>query len=264
MNQAFESHSNRSQSAMALIELLVVIGLMAVTFSIMIPQFNARTGTEAANRVQRLADSIRSAYDMAVLNQKTYRLVFELGSGKYYLQVATREFISDTGKVIKDPSEEEDKGIKEAFKEKTEEYKNMAGELTKDEDGEEIPGSNLSPILKNRDRAAPVEWETVDGLEWTNLSLGDFLILSEMQAEHHGQKQLMNELGPSGRVFIYAFPEGRVEKAYFRVSYRGDGFSVDDTQPPYTLVTNPFTGSVQVLSGVVEIDVDQIGEGNNE
>ncbi len=253
----------RSQSSMAgvtMIELMVVIGLIAFIYSIAVPQFNMRTGTEAATKVQRLADDIRSAFDMSVLNNKPYRISFNLATGKYSLEEPDREVWIGDSKTPHDPTEDEEKNIQVDFDAKTKEMESLASEKVKDADGKDIDGSNLSPILRHRSAAAPVKWTKVENLEWNDRSLGDFLLISEMQAEHHPEKQLMTDLGPQGRAFIYFLPQGYVEKAYIRVAFKADDMVVDEEKKPYTIVTKPFTGSADVNTGIVEVDVHDLSE----
>jgi prepilin-type N-terminal cleavage/methylation domain-containing protein len=58
------------KSGVTMIEIMVVISLIVFLYSIAIPQFAMRSGSEAATKVQRLADDIRSAFDLAALNNK--------------------------------------------------------------------------------------------------------------------------------------------------------------------------------------------------
>lgn len=252
----------KSEAGITMIELMVVIGLIAFIYSIAVPQFSMRTGTEAATKVTRLTDDIRSAFDMAVLNNKPYRMVFTLSTGKYSLEEAGGPvWLGDsTRKEGHDPTEEEEKNLHVDFDAKTKEIESQAGDKIKDNDGKDIEGSNLSPMLRNRPLVAPVKWTKVENLEWTDRSLGDFLLISEMQAEHHPEKQLMAELGPQGRAFLYFLPEGYVEKAYIRVAYKFDDMQVDEEKKPYTIVTNPFTGTAEVNAGIVEVDVHDLSE----
>ena len=93
-----------------MIEIAVVIALIAFLYSIAVPQFSLRSGTEAATKVQRVADDIRGAFDLAVLNNKTYRLSFVLATGEYWLEQSDRD-VSFFGEAKggKDPTSEEDK-----------------------------------------------------------------------------------------------------------------------------------------------------------
>ena len=254
----FRAH--RPDDGVTMIELMVVIGLIAFIYSIAVPQFSMRTGTEVATKVTRLTDDIRSAFDMAVLNNKTYRIAFVLSTGKYQLEEASGNVWIGDSKTGHDPTEEEEKNLQVDFDAKTKEMESQAGDKIKDNDGKEIEGSNSSPMLRNRSAAAPVKWTRVENLEWTDRSLGDFLLISEMQAEHHPEKQLMTELGPQGRAFLYFLPQGYVEKAYIRVAYKTDDMVVDEEKKPYTIVTKPFTGASEVNAGIVEVDVKDLSE----
>lgn len=251
--------SRERESGMTMIEIAVVISLIAFLYSIAVPQFALRSGTEAATKVQRVADDIRAAFDLAVLNNKTYRLSFVLATGEYWLEEADRPlFALGDGKGGKDPTEEEEKARNEEFDAVTTEYKSMAGDPIKDDKGEVIPGGNESPILKNRENARGPKWRRVEGLEWQDRTLGPYLLISEMQAEHHEQKQILADVGETGRALIYFFPAGYVEKSYIVIAFKKDRMVVDEEQKPYTIVTRPFLGAAEVNSGTVEIDVHDL------
>lgn len=249
------------EAGMTMIEIAVVIALIAFLYTIAVPQFSLRSGTEAATKVQRVADDIRAAFDLAVLNNRTYRMSFIFATGEYFLEEADRPVASlGDGKGGRDQSPEDDKAKNEEFDAMTKEYKSMAGDPIKDEKGEVIVGGNDSPILKNRDRARGAKWTPVEGLEWQDRTVGPYLLIAEMQAEHHDQKQTLNDLGEAGRAFIYFFPAGYVEKSYIVIAFKKDRMLVDDEQKPYTIVTRPFLGSAEVISGSVEIDVHDLKE----
>ncbi len=249
------------KSAVTMIEIMVVIGLIGFLYSIAIPQFSLRSGSEAATKVQRLADDLRSAFDLAALNNKVYRMTFVFSTGEYWLDYADRDVPTlGDGKGGKDPSAVEEKAISDAFDEQTSSYKVMAGDLVKDEDGKPILGSTDSPILKNRKAAKGPIWTQVDGLEWKNRTLGPYLMISEMQAEHHLEKQVLGDVGPAGGGYVYFFPSGYVEKAYFVVSFKKGDMEVDESQKPYTVITKPFLGTASVSSGTEEVDVHAVKE----
>jgi type II secretory pathway pseudopilin PulG len=246
-----------------MIELMVVIGLIAFIYSVAVPQFNKRSGTEVATKTQRLADDIRSAFDMAVLSNKTHRISFHLATGRYHLESAEGHVMLDAENLGRDPSDEEEKVKEEEFNAQTKEYESLAGDPIKDDDGKEIDGSNLSPILKHRDSAAPIKWSKVENLEWNDRSLGDFLLFSEIQAEHHSQVQTLADLGSAGRAFLYFYPQGYVERAFIRIAYKLDDGVVDESERPYTIVTRPFLGTASVNSEDIAINFeDDAGEGD--
>ncbi len=246
---------------MTMIEIAVVIALIAFLYTIVAPQFSLRTGSEAASKVQRVADDIRSAFDMAVLNNKTYRMSFVLATGEYWLEEADRQVTElGDGKGGRDPSAEEVKARDDEFDAETKEFEGIMGDAVKDDDGQAIPGSNTSPILKNRAAARGAKWSRLESLEWQDRTLGPYLMIAEMQAEHHEQKQVLGDLGETGRAFIYFFPAGYVEKSFITIVFKKDKMVVDDEQKPYTIVTRPFLGTAAVMSGTAEIDVHDLKE----
>ncbi len=246
---------------MTMIEIAVVIALIAFLYTIALPQFSLKTGSEAATKVQRVADDIRSAFDMAVLNNRTYRMSFVLSTGEYWLEESDRDVTElGDGKGGKDPTSEEIKARDEEFDAQTKEFESIAGEAVKDEDGKDILGSNTSPIVKNRSAARGAKWVRLDSLEWQDRTLGPYLMISEMQAEHHQQKQAFGDLGETGRAFIYFFPAGYVEKSYITIAFKKDKMVVDEEQKPYTIVTRPYLGTAEVMSGTAEIDVHDLKE----
>jgi type II secretory pathway pseudopilin PulG len=249
------------ESGITMIEIMVVISLIAFLYVIAVPQLSLRTGTEAATKVQRVADDIRSAFDMAVLNNRTYRLSFVLSTGEYWLEEADRE-VTDLvdSKSGRDPTVDDLKARSDEFDAQTKEFESLLGDPIKDEDGKDIPGANTSPILKNRVAAKGPKWTRVEALEWQNRSLGPYLLISEMQAEHHQQKQVLGDLGEAGRAFIYFFPAGYVEKSYVKIAFKRDTMVVDEEQKPYTIITRPFLGTAEVISGAAEIDVHDLKE----
>lgn len=259
------SCTDRPDAGMTMVEIAVVIALIAFLYTIAIPQFSLRTGTEAANKVQRLADDIRAAFDLAVLNNKTYRLSFTLSTGEYWLEEADKlvDVLGD-GQGGRDPTPEEEKVRSEQFDEATKEYQSMAGDPVVDENGEAIEGSNQSPILKYRSAAKGPQWSRVESLEWQDRTLGPNLIISEMQAEHHQQKQSLADLGESGRALLYFFPAGYVEKAFITVAFKSDHMAIDESQSPYSVTTRPFLGKADVNSGIIDIDVHDLGDESGE
>jgi type II secretory pathway pseudopilin PulG len=254
-----ESRYFGDESGLTMIEIAVVIGLIAFLYILVAPQLSLRTGTDAANKVQRVADDIRAAYDLSVLTNKTYRMSFILATGEYWLEESDRpvEILGD-GKGGRDPTPEEEKVRSDEFDQTTKDYESIAGEPVRGDDGEVIVGSNESPVLKNRSAAKGPIWKRVESLEWQDRTVGPNLLISEMQAEHHQEKQILADLGESGRAFIYFFPAGYVERAFITIAFKSDTMLVDETQKPYTVTTWPFLGKADVTSGAAEIDVHDL------
>jgi hypothetical protein len=188
-------------------------------------------------------------------------MTFVFATGEYWLDFSDREVLDlGDGKGGKDPSAVEEKALSDVFDEQTKDYKAMAGDPIKDDDGNVILGSNDSPILKNRNNAKGPIWTRVDGVEWQNRTLGPYLMISELQAEHHLEKQTLADVGPTGGAYIYFFPTGYVEKTYILVAFRKGEMEVDEAQKPFMIVTHPFLGTASVNAGQEEVDVHAVKE----
>jgi len=246
---------SRSQSAFTLIEIIIVISLIAFVYSIAMPNFGAVSASEVATKLGRLNADIRSAYDLSVLSGRPYRLVFELKSGKYWLE-ETNSLDAKLGdaKIDKDPSEDEIRREKEAFDERFREFEDLAGETVTDPktDTDIIP---VSPVVLAKERLRGPQWARVESLEWKARSLGDGLIIKDMQAEHHQRKISLDSDGEDARGFVYFLPTGYVEKAYWHIYYTKGDREIDGDREPYTIETSPWEGVGSIVSGYVEVSV---------
>jgi len=247
-----------NNSGMTLIEIMIVMAIIAVTLVVVAPQLSVQTGTDAATKLSRLQADIKAAYDLALLNRQTFRFVFEFESGDYHLEIADRSnvILSDE-KLNCDPSQEQEKDALGAFEQQFKEFKEIAGEGVHHPDGDKkIP--ETSPVLKAEDKLAPPKWEPISDMELGGTrSLGPNLFIYEMQAEHHANKQMVAELPEKARGFLYVFPDGRVENGYLKIAYKKGEKEIDETQVPYVLKIDSFTGTTTLISGNDEVQLDE-------
>lgn len=248
---------DKAAQGFSLIEVIIVVALIAFVYTVAIPQFSMRSGIEAANKVNQLSSDIRNAYDLAVLSGRTYRMVLYFRSGDYLLEEADRsEVFLGNAKIDRDATEQEEKDQLEKFDDEFKEYEELAGEMVKDpKTGDEIKPT--SPLIEAKERLRQPKWTPVDSPEWGRKTLGPNLLIRDMQAEHHGRKQEAAELDEEARGFIYFFPNGYVERAVIHVAYGNDDGVIDESQEPYTVTTNPWEGTADVVSGYIEVDVHE-------
>ena len=239
----------------SLIEVIIVVALIAFVYTVAIPQFSLRSGAEVAGKLNQVAGDIRSAFDLAVLTGRPYRLVFVLATGDYWLEEADRNEIRlGVDGVDRDPTEVEEKDERQDFDTKFREYIDLAGQaVMNDKTGREIPPE--SPVVKAKDRLRRCTWARVEAMEWGHKTLGPNLLIKDMQAEHHGHKQDLSELGKDARAMIYVFPNGQVERAVLHIFYKKSDLVPDETQEPYSVITDPFEGVAEVVPGYQDIDV---------
>ena len=241
-----------SQKGFTFMELIIVLAIMGMVYAVALPQLSIKTGTEVATKLGTLSADIRSAFDMAVLHRKNFRLVFHMVSGDYWLETTDAEEITlGDDKLNHDPTEEEEQDFQEAFDEDFKEYIELAGREVEDvENNRTIKPS--SPVVAAKDRLRPPKWTKIQDREWGRRSLGPFLLVQDMQCEHHHEKQTFENFEAKARGFIYFFPQGYAERCVVHVAYRKDGSIIDDTQPPYTVIVDPYLGVADVQTGYIE------------
>lgn len=242
-------------SGFTLIEIIIVIATIVFVYSVALPQFSLRTGSEIASKIGRLVSDIRNAYDLAVLSGKNYRLVINFISGDYWLEEADqKDIVLGDEKGDHDPTDAEEKERIEVFDERFKEYEDLAGEtFTDPATDEEI--KPVSPVVQAKDKLRPPKWTKVTAQEWSSRTIGPFLIFQDVQAEHHKEKQTADDQGKDARAFIYFFPSGYVEKSVIHIAYRVGDSGVDTDKPPYTISVDPSTGTSDVVSSYEEVDV---------
>ena len=243
------------QAGFTLIELILVVTIIAFVYGVALPQLNLKSGAEMATKTGQLAGDIRNGFDLAVLTGKTHRLVIMFNSGEYWLEQADRAFVYlGDDKLGRDPTAEEEKEAAEIFENEFIEIEELAGEIVVDPE-EEKEIKPISPLIEAKDKLKPPVWTRIQSMEWSGRSIGPFMMVQSMQAEHHGQMQTIDDLGEEARGFIYFFPEGYVEKAVIHIAVKKEDFVPDDEEEPFTLITSPYNGTATVYGQYREVDV---------
>jgi prepilin-type N-terminal cleavage/methylation domain-containing protein len=254
---SFDSLPRHASAGFTLIEIIIVISLIAFVYSVAMPNLGLTSSSEIATKLGRLNSDVRAAYDLSVLSGKPYRLVFQLRSGDYWLESTDALDVKlGDDKVETDPSEEEVKNKEEEFESKFQEYVNMLGDAVTDPNSShKVPQS--SPVIQAKDILRGPVWAKVETLEWQTRSLGEGLIIKDMQAEHHRRKISLEEDGPEARAFIFFFPTGYVERAVIHIYYTRDEGVIDEEKEPYTFQTKPWEGVSVIDNGYTEVAIDE-------
>ncbi len=245
----------KKQNAFSLLEVIMVIALIAVTYALVLPDLTMLESTAVSNKLHRLASDIRSAYDLAVLANKPHRLVFDPIKGDYWIEFTDQEnFLLDMKDGGEDLSAEEEQDRREAFEEGFVEYEDIANQEVSVDKFDE-PVVFTSPLVMAKNRLMPATWTKVSSSEWKGRSLGPELIIQSMQAEHHASLQQFDQNAENTRFFLYFFPSGYVEKSFFHIYYRTAEDYPDEERVPYTLTTDPYKGVADYQTGRIEVNL---------
>lgn len=245
----------RDTRGFSLIEIVLVVALIASVLAILVPNLGMQRETNIANRLGRLTGDIRSAFDLAVLTRKPYRMAFDFFSGKYWLESTNHpNFTLGSLPPGRDLSVKEEKELNEEFEEDFAKYQDLMGDDIQDPDSDDkIPLK--SPVIKAKKRLMWPKWDRVTDSEWSARDLAPELVIRAFQSEHHAEAVSIDE-GEADEAFayLYFFPSGYVEKAYMHI-YERAGDTIDEDKTPYTLLTRPYRGEALVKDGLIEVDL---------
>ncbi len=242
-----------SMRAFTLLELLIVLGLIGFVYAVAMPSLTARSGTQVANALGRLGQDVRSAFDLAILTNMPHRMVFNLFTGEYWIEVCQEADVKLPALVNGSDSPANEEERRERFETDFEKYQDLAGRPVKDPDLDiEIPAS--SPVIEAKARLKGPGWDRLKGMEWGQRLLGEQIGIRSMQAEHHERKISIEEDGKDALAYVYVFP-GYIERAVFHIYYRVGEFAFDMEKMPYTILTRPYKGELDISSGLTEVDI---------
>ena len=249
-----------SSRAFTLIELVIVISMLGLVYSLAAPNLTSKSAVEAISRLGRFAGDIRSAFDLAVLTGKPHRMAIRLHDSKYWLEYTDNPhvYIGDKNTSV-EVSREEEEQRKEEFDANFERYRELFDEPVKSlESDKDIP--NVSPVLNAYEALRGPEWKVVDSLEWRPRQLGEVIGFSSVQTEHHQTPVSVEENGLEAFAYVYFLPKGYVERAVFYLYYMKDEKTFDLEQEPYSVITLPYRGEARVESGLEEVALEETNE----
>lgn len=241
----------------SLIEIIIVLGLIMFIYAVALPNFGMTSSAAIASKLGQFGGDVRNAYDLSVLSGKTYRMVVEMNTGDYWLEVADRKNIKmATDGSDRDLNPDEEKERQAAFDDDFAEYEELSGLVVVDPETD-LEIKPESPVTTAKEKLRPPQWRKVDAMEWGARSLGPELMVTKMQAEHHANVQDLLEIGENAVGMIYFFPSGYVERSYLNVYYRDSDMVPDEGEEPYTIIINPNEGTAEITTGLKEIDVHE-------
>ena len=115
-----------------LIEMLLVIGLMAFIFAIMIPGVNVSIRAAIQNSGREMASTVRAAYDEAVLKGRVFRVVFDLDKQQYWVEQGPHNLSLQTDEQREEDSRKDSKRTEEERKAVKRPVFGLAKDVTRD------------------------------------------------------------------------------------------------------------------------------------
>lgn len=255
-----KSSSQYRNAGFTLFEVIIVASLFAMAYVVVAPRLNTVLTANVEVNLGRLQSDIKSAFDMAMLHNKNYRLAFDFKTSHYWLEVTEAEniFLGDEN-LNQDLNPKDFLEQKEQFEAQFEAFEDLNTSTRKDDEtGADIDQQTPLTAAKQAlmDMKFPV-WEKVNNLEWKRRVLGPNLVVMGIRAQHHSTYQSYEDLAEDGVAYIYFFPSGYAEKAYMHLGFADFNGGFDESKKPYTLVVDSYAGVATISTGKIDIKLDE-------
>jgi general secretion pathway protein H len=211
------------QRGFTLIEILLVVGLMAILSAVIVSGSGMLTGTRMRSAGALIMSSVRMAMTRANSIGRPVRIVFDLNAGRLMME-ETR------GRMLRVSDHEE--GAKAGAQAATE-AEQQAAEYARDiVQGPRAPAAMFSPVAS----FASDSDDPALGRE-----LGKDIRFIQVQTEHDTEPRT------EGRAYLYFWPGGGTERASIQITRPGDHTGL-------TVLVNALTGRAKLERGRVELE----------
>jgi general secretion pathway protein H len=214
--------ATRAARGFTLVEILLVVGLMAILSAVIVSGSGALTGTRMRSAGALIMSSVRFGMTRANSIGRPVRLVFDIDAGRLMLE-ETR------GRMLRVQSDKE--GAK-AGAEAATEAEQQAAEYAKEiVQGPRAPLATFMPVPEFADGEDPA----------AGRELGKDIRFLQVQTEHDTEPR------SEGRAYLYFWPGGGTERAAIQITRPGDHDGL-------TVLVNALTGRARLMRGRIELE----------
>jgi general secretion pathway protein H len=233
------SQRTRRARGFTLLELIIVIGIIALISSGAVMTVGAVTGSKAKASATELAGTIRLLYDSAALTGKTCRLVFELPNlkdddtpVKYHAECAK------SGLTARKDRDDELRELRDSEKDREREKKK------KEEDSRfKSLSSDSAPTVQElmaREKSRVEDEAKFD--VYSSEEIADRVLPGAVRIAVWTRHQ--REYVKQGTAYMYFFPQGFTERSQLAVKQGSN---------TWTLTVSPLTGKVAIVADDLEV-----------
>ncbi len=223
-----KTHLKKTEQGMSLVEVLIVLALVGSLYFMVKPDLRTLK-SKTKSVLNQLKSDIKASANIAILSGKTHRIVFDLKTNDYWLEVTDfKSFHLDQFKEKVEYKKLTTKERKENLKEELKKYEDLAGEEVSNDKGKKLPLPSV--VVSQMKKREVIQWRKTD--DWSKRSL-DHLALVDIKTERLAEpvetKQI-KEGGPS-QVTLLLLPSGFIEQALIHMKQIKDqkdlSFSID-------------------------------------
>ncbi len=223
----------RNRGGMSLVEVMVVIALMLALMAILVPSMSAILGLNQRSAAKKLVLTYDRLHDEAVLQNNSFRIVYDLDANKYAVEVG------EQGAIIYTSSEQR--------LEYEEELRRRLALM--DEEELRVYHARTQPF------------EKVKSAFKDEVQMPRGVMLAGVYTPQYGKMMMVDDLPEDPEdgdrlLYSYVFGNGFTEHTVIWVT------DIDDEDTGWTIVVEPLSGKVDLIPELVEWEdtVDDIPE----
>ena len=224
------NHARRNRGGMTLVEVMVVLALMLALMAILVPAMSAILGLNQRAAAKKLVITYDRLHDEAVLQNNSFRIIYDLDANKYSIEVG------EQGAIIYTSTEQ-----REAY----EEQKRRAVALMSDEE--------LAMY-----HATKKPFDKVKSAYKDEVEMPRGVHLAGVYTPQYGKMMTVDDLPEDPEdgtrmLYSYVFGNGFTEHTVIWIT------DIDDEDVGWTIVVEPLSGKVQLMPELIEWE-DTIGD----
>lgn len=228
-----DRHRRRLRRGLTLLEVMITVAIMLLVTAVMVPSMSAYWMLEQRASAKEIALVYELLHDEAILRNETYRLVFDLDGGKWFVE-------KSTGAATIYASPEAREAAEERRAEKVEDMDPEELKAWKEEHAsfQKIDGEH--GLSKTFQLPQNTRFKSVFTPQYEEP------VVPSAEQRSSGKKRSAEERAEAAIVASHIFPNGFVEYTVIQL------VDVDDPESGFTITVDPMSGRVQLVAELLD------------
>lgn len=249
------SRPKHPQAGFTLLEIILVLAIFGSVASVILPNIGLTVGSRMSMALRELSGTMRATYDNAVLSGRINRLVVNLKSGEYWVEMAPVGFSGRPSAQSSDKSATEQR-LEDSRARLIEDLDKATADTRRAGGGNSDRAYGVRSILvAQRGVLKEAKWAEIEDAILTRRRLPTGLLFWSVAVEGMTRALGYNDLRDGDTAFVYFFPWGEANRAQIQLASQApEGGGLDEKSPKNTLALDALSGQSSILEGLQDAE----------